>query len=103
MALAEEKLMKYLSFCEYIKDNLLKLLFKSGQNYGNRYIMKVDENAITHTGNITVRGSLNSSRSPTMNMIKYKQWIISLLRSEVEQLWYSNRDLHISWSATPIK
>lgn len=60
MALSEEKLMKYVSFCEYAKDNFFKLLFESGENYGNRYIVKVDDNTITHAGNITVCGSLSS-------------------------------------------
>jgi len=94
--------MKYVSFCEYAKDNFFTLLFKIGGNYDERYIVKVDDNEITHTGNITICGSL-SPRSPNMNMIKYKQWIMSLLRSEFEQLWCFYRDVHIRTSGTTIK
>lgn len=79
-----KKLMTYRSFCEYAKDNYLQKLFKPGDHYNKRYILKSNERSITHIGMVEVCGSI----SP--RPLNCKSFVYRLLSSEFAQLYFAS-------------
>lgn len=88
MTIPKEKLMKYDNFGDYAKDNHLHILFRPGDGYGSRHILKVHGGAVTHIGDVTMSGSLSTSSRSV-----YKSTVAETLSREFLGISISQRHI----------
>jgi len=92
MVLSEEKLMGYKSFLAYARDICWKRL-QPGGKYGDRRVLKLSHESVTHIGRIIVEGSLSPAALCHDPLVQYR--LKSKLKEHFDRMIHSFNRIYL--------